>query len=132
MPKPDEAAAQVTVMTNLEVMASLAALWSGSGWERLEISQVNGRYGGYCVPRSGSAVETADALLKPTCPDVITQLATLLSAAGWHRLEIIGDPLTGRAAGWCERADGSGIKLRHIPEWPRMAHPITTTRKELA
>ncbi len=111
-----KAAAQVTVMTDLEVMASLTALWSGSGWERLEISQVNGRYGGYCVPGSGSAVETADALLESTCPDVITQLATLLSAAGWQRLEIVGHPLTGHAGGWCERADGSGIKLRHIPE----------------
>jgi hypothetical protein len=105
-----------TVMTDLEVMASLAALWSGGGWRRLEISQVNGRFGGYCVPWSGSPVQTADALLNPACPDVIARLATLLSAAGWQRLEIVGNRLTGRAGGWCERADGSGVRLRHLPE----------------
>ena len=116
-----EAAARVTVMTDPDVIASLAGLWSGSGWRRLEISQVNGRYGGYCVPWSGPPVQTADALLSPACPDVIAQLATLLSAAGWQRLEIIGDPLTGRAGGWCERSDGSGIKLRNIPERKELA-----------
>lgn len=104
-----------TVMTDLEVMASLTALWSGSGWRRLEISQFGGRYGGYCVSAAGS-LQTADALRDPACPDVVARLAALIDAAGWQRLEIVGNPQTGRAGGWCERADGSGLRLRHIPE----------------
>lgn len=91
----------MVLMTDLEVMAPLAALWSRSGWRRLEISQFNGRYGGYCVPAAGSPVQTADAFRDPACPDVVAQLAALLDAAGWQRLEIVGHPLTGRAGGWC-------------------------------
>jgi hypothetical protein len=103
-------------LTDLEVIASLAALWSRSGWRRLEISRHDGRYGGYCVPAPGSPVQTADALSGPACPQAIAQLVALIDTAGWQRLEITGNPLTGHASGWCQRADGGGFRLEHIPE----------------
>lgn len=103
-------------MTDLDVMAPLVTLWLQSGWRRLEISQHDGRYGGYCVPDSGRAIQTADALRAPECPEVITRLAELLGSIGWRRLEIVGNPRTGRAGGWCQRADESGFRVAYMPE----------------
>jgi hypothetical protein len=101
-------------MTDDEVRAALRKLWWHTRWSRLEISHVDGRYGGYCVQaRNGPRIEVDQALARIAgCPPVITALRSLIDQCGWQRLELIGDPYDGLPGGWCERADGSGVSLR--------------------
>jgi hypothetical protein len=117
-------------MNDEDVLSALAGIWSGGAWARLEICRPGaGGYAGYCVPVTGPRVLTADALADPAaCPDSIAELAALLSASGWQRLEIIGDPAGGRPYGWCEPADGTVVSLTQVLERAVSVPGITVSR----
>ena len=103
------------LVTDGDVLRALARLREASGWERLEISRdpVTGAYGGYCLPPAGRSIEIADILAGPEFPEVILELKALLDDSGWQRLEALSDR-RGGTGGYCERANGSGVR------WPAL------------
>lgn len=108
------------MMTERELVAALARLWSRQQeWQRLEASSTDGPNGGaYCCPLDGHGhllpgreSQTYKLLaLGDRCPWPVRELARLREESGWRRIEMIS--FYGRApGGWCERPDGSGVKL---------------------
>lgn len=106
------------LVTDGDVLRALTRLHQASGWERLEIA-IGPRtvhdpadpllISGYCAGPSGRNVETGDALARPGTPEVIKLLHALLLDSGWRRLEAVSD-CRGGTGGFCERADGSGVR----------------------
>ena len=119
------------LVTDGDVLRALARLRERSGWERLEISRgADGSYGGYCTAstaRRSDGGETADLLARDPAPEVIIRLRELIDDCGWQRLEALSDR-RGGTGGWCERADGSGVR------WPDLHNPdvmrLSTTPEE--
>ena len=66
-----------------------------------------------CIQAGGKWIGTSDALCDPASyPPGIGELADLFAASGWQRFEVTGDPASGECPdGWCERPDGSGIRV---------------------
>ncbi len=95
-----------------DVMRNLLRLWLLSGWRRLEIGLGDDELiGGYCITGDLREVRSREAIRAGIHLDVLPGLHGLLRASGWKRLEILGEPGSGSANGWCERADGSGVHV---------------------
>jgi putative hemolysin len=114
------------------VLAALAELHALADWRRLEASTPDdGGYAGYCVTADGRQVLAADALRNPAgYPAGVAELAALLGASGWRRLQVISGTgiFGGRPHGWCERGDGTGVSLADVLERAARVPAVTVPR----
>ena len=98
--------------TEAEILAALVAIWSASGWRRLEACRTPAGLGGYCAPADSRPVLTGDVAEVPGCPAPVAEMVELLAATGWQRLEIVGRPGSPtRYGGLCLGADGSPVRI---------------------